>query len=136
MVAVSDFSGLAISIWALASAPAMAPIVSLQRCITGLYFMELKTDGAGFGAFGPHAMANGFPGVLRHQLLQLGLGRVMIEIGPPGPAKHPGEFRPGIGRTHIDDPDSLDPRPRRLDIEQMRCLAGLHAAPELLLGGQ
>jgi hypothetical protein len=30
MVAVSNFSGLAISIWALASAPAIAPMVSLD----------------------------------------------------------------------------------------------------------
>ena len=40
-----------------------APIVSLQCCITGLHGMELKTDRAGFGALGTHAMADGFPGV-------------------------------------------------------------------------
>jgi len=51
MAAVSDFSGLASSIWALASALAMAPIVSLQCCITGLHGMELKTDGADLERF-------------------------------------------------------------------------------------
>src|ERR1700730_18950741 len=97
MVAVSDFSGLVSSIWALASAPAMAPIVSLQCCITGLHGMEFQTDSAGFGAFSAHAMATCFPGVLRHQLLQLGLRRVMIEIGSSRAAKHSGTFRPRIG---------------------------------------
>ena len=29
-----------------------------------------------------------------------------------------GELRPGIGRAHVDDPDRLDPRPRRLDADR------------------
>src|ERR1700722_2580424 len=97
MVAVSAFSGLVSSIWALAKAPAIAPMVSLERCMPSLRLLELKTDGAGFGALGAHAMAACFPGVLRHQLLQLKLGRVMIEVGASRPAKHPGKFRPRIG---------------------------------------
>ena len=47
-----------------------------------------------------------------------------------------GEFGPGIGRAHIDDPYRLDSWPRRLDSEQARGLAILDAAPELLLRGQ
>ena len=46
MVAVSDFLGLANSIWALAKAPAIAPIVSLDRCMTDLRHLEIKADGA------------------------------------------------------------------------------------------
>ena len=42
MVAVRDFSGFAISAWALASAAASAPIRSLERCMTGLQFQNLK----------------------------------------------------------------------------------------------
>jgi hypothetical protein len=56
MVAVSDFSGLAISACALASAPAIVPMDSLRRCITGLHFMEIETDGAGFRSFGADAI--------------------------------------------------------------------------------
>ena len=51
-------------------------------------------------------------------------------------AEHPGEFRPGIGSAHIDDPDGLDAWSGRLDTEEARGLAALDAAPELLLSGQ
>src|SRR6476659_6777166 len=60
----------------------------------------------------------------------------MIEIGSSGPAKHAGEFRPGVGRTHINDPAGFDPWPRWLDAKEVRGLASLDAAPELLLGRQ
>jgi hypothetical protein len=36
-------------------------------------------------------------------------------------------FCPGVGCTHIHDPDRLDPRPRGLDAEQARGLAALEA---------
>ena len=42
MVAVSAFSGLVSSPWALASAPAMSPMASLDRCIGHLE--KVKTD--------------------------------------------------------------------------------------------
>src|SRR3954454_23804619 len=96
MVAVSDFSGFCSSIWAFARAPAIAPMVSLERGMTGLHLLEIKTDGAGFRAFGPDSMANGFLGVLRHQLLELGLGGVVFGMGGAGPTKHAGELGPGI----------------------------------------
>src|ERR1039457_998197 len=45
MVAVSDFSGLVSSACALASAAAIAPMVSLDRCIARLHgAQEIKTD--------------------------------------------------------------------------------------------
>src|SRR6202050_5698193 len=137
MVAVSDFSGLAISTWALASAPAIKPMVSLERGITGLLWLqEVETDGAGLRAPGAHPMADGFPGVFRHQLFKVGLGAFMFLVGRAGPAIGGGEFRPGVGCAHIHDPDRRNLWPRRLDAEQARGLAGLDAAPELLLGRQ
>jgi len=64
------------------------------------------------------------------------LRRVVLEIGPAGPAKQSGEFRPEVGCTHINHPDRLDPRPRRLDDEQASLLATLDAAPEFPFGGE
>src|SRR6266436_6435699 len=136
MVAVSDFSGLASSIWAFARAPAIAPMVSLQRCMTDLRDLEVKADGARFGSLGPDAMPNCLLGILRHQLLQLNFRCFMIEKSRAGLAKHAGEFRPGIGGRHVDDPDRLDPGPGCLDPEQVRGFAILDAAPELLLCGE
>src|SRR5882724_3981720 len=97
MVATSDFSGLVSSDWALASAPAMAPIDSLQRCIAGLHLKEIKADGARLGAFGPQAVPDRLLGVLGHQALQFGLGVLVLEKRRSALAENPGEFRPGIG---------------------------------------
>src|SRR5215217_1499165 len=134
MVAVSDFSGLASSICALASAPAIAPMVSLQRCMTNLHLHEVKTDRTRFRALGADAMPDRLFGVVRHQLLQLGLGGVMLNISCARLAKHASQFRPGIRCAHVDDTHCLDFRMRRLDAEHMRGLASLDAAPELPLG--
>ena len=48
MIAVNDLSGFTSSICALASAPAIAPMVSLERCMTGIRLMEIETYGTGF----------------------------------------------------------------------------------------
>ena len=42
MVAVSAFSGSVSSPWAMASAAAMAPMVSLERCIGGLHVQQVE----------------------------------------------------------------------------------------------
>ncbi len=81
-------------------------------------------------------MADRLLGVLGHQPLELDLGPLVLEEGGAGRAEHAGEFRPGIGRAHVDDPDRFDPWSRRLDAEQARGLAILDAAPEFLLRGQ
>src|SRR4051794_38098694 len=52
IVAVSDFSGFCSSIWAFAKAAAIAPMVALDRGMTHLRFLEIKTNSAGFRAFG------------------------------------------------------------------------------------
>src|ERR1700756_3477810 len=54
----------------------------------------------------------------------------MLEVRLAGPPKDIGELRPGIGRTHVDDPHRLDAGPRWIDTEEARGLAILHAAPE------
>src|ERR1019366_5248259 len=56
MVAVSDFSGLVSSACALASAAAIAPMVSLDRCIARLHVEEIETDRPRFGPPGADAM--------------------------------------------------------------------------------
>src|ERR1035437_5090618 len=101
MVALSDFSGLVISAWALASAAAIAPMVSLDRCIARLHgAQEIKTDRPGFGPLGADAMAEGFLGTLRHQYFDFVFGLFMIEDGRAGWEKHPRQFSPGIGCAH------------------------------------
>ena len=57
MVAVRDFSGLAISACAFASAAASAPMLLLERCMAGLQIESLETDRAGFRSLRPHPMS-------------------------------------------------------------------------------
>src|SRR5450631_3886289 len=99
--------GWSIRSWALARAAAIAPMVSLERCMVCLQLNDLEADRAGFGAFGPQAVPQGFLGVFRHQLLQLGLGALMLLVGRAGPSVGGRELRPTVRRTHIDDSDGL-----------------------------
>src|ERR1700678_2657331 len=135
MVAVSDFSGLASSDCAWASAAAIAPIDSLDRCMAGLPIEKIEADRAGLRAFGPNPMAGGFLGVLGHQPFQLDLGSLMIEEGGAGRAEQACDFGPGIGFAHVDDPNCLDPRRGRFYAVSARLLPSLDAAPETLLAG-
>src|SRR5271166_5582822 len=116
MVAISDFSGLVSSACALASAAAIAPMVSLDRCMATLPAGEkIEADCARLRPSGPNAMAGGFLGVVRHQGFELGLGSLVVEKRRTGGAEEAGELGPRIGRAHVDDPDRFDPRPRRLN---------------------
>src|SRR6516164_3991806 len=132
MVAVSDFSGLTSSAWALAKAEASAATVSLDRGMGRLHLQQIKTYGPRFRTLGFHAVPNGLSGIHRHQGFELAFGPFVVQKGTPGVAEEHGELSPGIRRAHIDDADGLDARPRRLGIDQMGRFAGLHAAPELL----
>src|SRR5262249_35191546 len=134
IVPMRDFSGLASSICALASAPASAAMDGLDRCMTRLRGERIKTDGARFGSLGPNAMPDRFFRVLRHQAFELGLGLLMRQIGRPGPGKDRRKLRPGIGRGHVDDAHGFNRRLRRFDAQQLRLLATLHTAPELAFG--
>src|SRR5580658_7002208 len=113
MVAVSDFSGLASSACALASAAAIAPIVSLDRCMARLPIKKIEADRAGFRALGPNPVAGGFLGVLGHQSFQPDLGSLMFEEGGAGRAEQACDFGPGIGFAHVDDLHRFDSRHRR-----------------------
>src|SRR5262245_30848489 len=132
MVAVSDFSGLISSAWALAKAEANAATVSLDRGMGRLRLQHIKTYGARFRALGSHAVPDGLLGILGHQGFELALRPFVVEKGAPGVAEERGELGPGIRRGHIDDADGLDAWARRLGIDQVRRFAGLHAAPEFL----
>src|SRR6516162_1951269 len=66
MAATNDFSGLTSWAWALASAAAMEPMLSLERCMAALHPLEIKADGTRFGTPGANAVANRFLGILRH----------------------------------------------------------------------
>jgi hypothetical protein len=79
-------------------------------------------------------MADRLLSVIGHQALQLGLCLFMLKVGRPGPRKDRSKFRPGVGRTHIDDTHCLDARLGRVDPEQRRRLAALDTAPEFPFG--
>src|SRR5215813_752988 len=134
MVAVSDFSGLTSSAWALAKAEASAATVSLDRGMGRLRLQHIKAHRPGFRAPGFHAVPDRLPGILRYQGFELAFRPFVVEKGAPSVAEERGELRPGIRRAHIDDADGLDARARRLGIDKMGRFAGLHAAPELLFG--
>src|SRR5271157_604447 len=135
MVAISAFSGLVSSACALASAAAIAPMLSLDRCMASLRSEKIETDRPRLRSLGANAVAGGFLRVLRHQGLELGLRPFVVEKGGTGGAEEAGELRPRIGLAHVNDPNRIDPRPRRLEAIGPRGLAGLNAAPEPALGG-
>ncbi len=64
------------------------------------------------------------------------LGPFVFNGGLTGPEEDIGKFRPAVGGAHVDHPDGLHARPRRLDAEQSRRLAALHTPPELFLRRQ
>src|SRR5258707_1925034 len=97
MVAVSDFSGLMSSAWALAKAEASAATVSLDRGMDVLQLQHVKAHRPRFRALGFHAVPDGLLGILGHQGFELALGPFMVEKGAPGVAEERGELRPGIG---------------------------------------
>ncbi|MGY4237907.1 hypothetical protein ACVIIW_006854 [Bradyrhizobium sp. USDA 4449] len=101
-----------------------------------LHLNPIEAVRAGFGALGAKAMADRFLGVLGHQLLELGLGPLVLAMGRAGPQIARRTLGPQIGRGHVDHLDRCEPRPRSLDVEQDRWLAALDAAPELSFGGQ
>src|SRR6516225_7903077 len=135
MVATNDFSGFTRWAWALASAAAMVPILSLERCMIALQLLEIKADRTRFGTLGADAMANRFLGILRHECFQLGLCTLMLQKRLSGAAEDSGKFGPGIRGTHIHHPNPFEARRRRVDAKEMRGLAALYTAPELSLGG-
>src|ERR1700730_990955 len=133
IVAVSDFSGLTSSAWALAKAEASAATVSLDRGMGRLLHLQhIKAHRARFRALGFHAVSDGLPGIVRHQGFEFTFGPFVVEKGAPGVAEERGKLGPGVGRAHIDDADGLDAWTRRLGQDKVGDFAGLHTAPEFL----
>src|SRR4029077_13038631 len=109
MVATTDFSGLVSSACALASAAAIVPIFSLDRCMgLPLDLNEIEADRTRLRTPRLNAVTDRLLGILGHQALELGLGLLMLEMSLPGADEDVGKFRPGIGGGHIDDADRLD----------------------------
>src|SRR5215469_9546959 len=96
MVAVSDFSGLMSSAWALAKAEASAATVSLDRGMGRLHLQHIEAHRPGFRALGFHAVSDGLSGILRHQCFELAFGPFVVDKGAPGVAEERGELCPGI----------------------------------------
>src|SRR5499427_7693168 len=75
-------------------------------------------------------------GVLWHEAFELRLRVLMLQMGLACAPKYAGEFGPGIGRIHVDDPHRLNASSRWLDAEEARALAALDASPEFLFRRQ
>jgi hypothetical protein len=78
---VSAFSGLVSSACALASAAAIAPIVSLDRCKAVPLVEKIEADSARLRAPCANAVAGRFLPVLRYERLEFGLGALVVEKG-------------------------------------------------------
>src|SRR5262249_51463772 len=113
-----DFSGLVNSACAFASAVAIEPMVSLDRCMGPLPVHHLKAHGAGFRALGADAVAERLLGVLGHKLLEPDLGSLVFEKGLSGVAEKGRELGPRIRGAHVNDAHRGKAWPRRLDPEQ------------------
>src|SRR5215472_10806399 len=116
MVAVSDFSGLISSAWALARAAASAATDSLERGMGRLRLQHIKAHGPRFRALGFHAVPDGLLGILRHQGFELALGPFVVEKSLPAVAEQRRKLGPRIRRTHIHYADRFDARPRLLGV--------------------
>src|SRR5262249_44269790 len=102
MLAVSDFSGLMSSAWALAKAEASAATDSLDRGIGGLRLQHIKAHRPRFRALGAHAMPDGLLGVLGHQGFKLAFRPFVVEKRIARVTEQRRELRPGIRRAHVD----------------------------------
>src|SRR5262249_39302212 len=132
MVAVSDFSGLTSSAWALAKAEASAATVSLDRGMGRLRLQHIKAHRPGFRAPGFHAVPDRLPGILRYQGFELAFRPFVVEKGArvlrKSAANSAQEFDALISTMRMASMRGA----RRLGIDEVRNLAGLDAAPEFL----
>src|SRR5438874_13655025 len=83
-VAVSDFSGLMSSAWALAKAAARAATDSLDCGMGRLRLQHIEAHGARFRAFGFHPVPDGLLGIFWHQSFELAFGPFVVKKGAPG----------------------------------------------------
>src|SRR6266511_2216459 len=96
-VAVSDFSGLTSSAWALAKAEANAATVSLERGMGGsLALQHIKAHRPRFRSLRSHPMPDRLLGVLGNEVLEFVLCSLVVEEGNARIAKQRRELRPGV----------------------------------------
>src|SRR4051794_20834492 len=100
-----------------------------------LRLQEVEAHRARLGALASNAVSNCLLRILGHQGLELALSPFMVEEGLAGVPEQTGKFAPGVRGAHVDNADSLNARSGRLGVDQVRGLAGLDAAPELLFRG-
>lgn len=81
-------------------------------------------------------MTRGLLCVLGHEGFEFRLGAFVLEVGLAGLTEDGGELRPGVGGSHVDDADGLNPGLWGLVVEEMRPLAGFDGSPERALGGE
>src|SRR5215207_700161 len=125
MMAVRVLAGFTSSVCALASAEASWPMESLDEGMAVSVRDELEADRPRLRALGPQAMTKGFPGVLRHECLELAPGALMLRVCGLGPREDCGMLGPSVGRAHIDDPNDGHLGLRRLGAEPVWDLARL-----------
>src|SRR5262245_18614906 len=89
---------------------------------------KVKAHGACLRALGPHAVPDRLLGVFGHQRFELSTRSFVLEKSLARLPVDASKFGPGIGRAHVDDADGFNARPWRLDVDQVRNLAKLHAA--------
>ena len=75
-------------------------------------------------------------GVLGDELLQLGLGALVISMRRRVRRYVAARSAQRLDGAHIHDLDGFQPRPGRFDPEQGRGIASLHTSPELSFGRQ
>src|SRR5262249_29463138 len=136
MTPTSDFSGFMISSCAFASAAAIAPTDSLDRCMAALEFQDIDSHRPRFRPFRPNAVPGRLFGVLRHQSFELGLGNLVSQMGLASVRKSWEESGPSFWEPLAHDPPRLDAGARWFGAEEARRLATLNAAPELLFRRQ
>src|ERR1700735_1239434 len=95
MVATSDFSGLVSSACALASAAAIVPIFSLDRCMgLPLDLDEIEADRTRLRTPRLNAVTDRLLNILGHQALELRLGLLMLEVRVPRADEDVGQIPP------------------------------------------
>src|SRR5215813_8233835 len=94
MVAVSDFSGLTSSAWALAKAEASAATVSLDRGMGRLRLQHIKAHRPHSRALCLHAMPDGLLSIFGYQGFELAFGPFVVEKGAAGVAEERSGLRP------------------------------------------
>ena len=81
-------------------------------------------------------MADGFPGVFRHQLFKVGLGAFMFLVGRASPAIGGGKFRPRFERGDELKERTIEALQRALEVAGIEFIDGNGGGPGVRLSGK